>query len=331
MNEIQFYRNLNEETFDDESCFLCGFECDDSTDEHIFPKWLQHKYDLWDQKLEITNGTTIQYRRLTVPCCSKCNNEDLSRMEGEFQKLIDNSFENLRMEDEVTIFQWTAKILYATRYKELSLRVDRRSPDLGNILSPQDLEGYTSLHLFLQSIRYKTTFNEPKPWSLFILDCEDEDFFYHNNIAGLSFSMKFGKIAITIVYEDNNIISKFMGEFKNIRGFNLNFAQFLEVNCNIFYSALLKENVPRYLSSFNKLNEELIVNTSGTLRSRKWDKKEYAHYFDFLLQSCGINIGQSVLQENESATSFLIDDKGRHLTKQLFDGRSLTSGNEIID
>ena len=63
----------------------------------------------------------------------------------------------------MTIFQWSTKILYATRYKELSLLIDRKNPKLGNILSPSELEGYSSLHLFLQSIRYKTTFHEPKP------------------------------------------------------------------------------------------------------------------------------------------------------------------------
>ena len=66
-SEINFYRNLNEETFDDESCFLCGKECDNKTAEHIFPKWLQHKYKLWDKKLTITNNSVIHSSKVFLP------------------------------------------------------------------------------------------------------------------------------------------------------------------------------------------------------------------------------------------------------------------------
>lgn len=316
--EFNFYKNFKEETFDDDSCFLCGKECETKTAEHIFPKWLQHKYNLWDQKLTVSNNTKISYRFLTVPCCEKCNNQDLSRMEGKFQELLERSFTNLSIEDEQVIFQWTAKILYATRYKELSLAVDRKKPALGKIITPFELEGYSALHLFLQSVRFKTTFNSPKPWSLFIFQCKDEDFFYHNNIQALCVSMKFGKVAITIVFEDNNIIEEFMGGFKKLEEYPLNFPQYLEVNCNIFYSAAIKENVPKYITAYNNLTKEMNVDTMGTLRSRKWNDKEYAFFFDYLLQSCGINIGHSTFHEDGSITSFLVDDNGEHLTKKLF-------------
>ena len=69
--EFKFYKNFKEETFDYDSCFLCGKECETKTAEHIFPKWLQHKYDLWNKKLIVTNDTKIPYRNLTVPCCEK--------------------------------------------------------------------------------------------------------------------------------------------------------------------------------------------------------------------------------------------------------------------
>jgi hypothetical protein len=91
-------------------------------------------------------------------------------MEGN-SELLERSFENLSIEDEQVIFQWTAKILYATRYKRLSLLIDGKNPELGKILNPYELEGYSALHLFLKSIRFKTTFHSPKPWSLFVFKC----------------------------------------------------------------------------------------------------------------------------------------------------------------
>jgi hypothetical protein len=318
-SEINFYTNFTEETFDDNTCFLCGSACEIKTAEHIFPKWLQHKYDLWNKRLTVTNDTTIPYRNLTVPCCEKCNNEDLSRVEEKFQSLLDRSFENLTLEDEQIIFQWSAKILYATRYKELSLLVDRKNPDLGNILSPYELEGYSALHLFLQSIRFKTTFHEPKPWSLFVFNCKDDEFFYHNNIVGLCFSMKFGKIAFTIVFEDNNVIEDFMEGLKKLKDYPINFPQYLEVNANLFYSAIIKENVPKYITSYNDNTKEINVDTVGILRSRKWNDKEYAYLLDHILKSCGIDIGHSTWHPDGTITSFLVDENGEHLTRKLFE------------
>lgn len=253
-------------------------------------------------------------------------------MEGKFQELLERSFENLSIDDEQVVFQWTAKILYATRYKELSLLLDRKNPELGKKLSPNELEGYSALHLFLQSIRYKTTFHSPKPWSLFVFKCTDEDFFYHNNIVGLCVSMKFGKVAITIVFEDNNIIEEFMGgvkKFKKLKEYPINFPQYLEVNCNIFYSAVIKENVPKYITAYNKETKEINVNTMGALRSRKWDDSEYAIFFDYLLNSCGIDIGHSTLQEDGSITSFLIDEKGEHLTRKLFENKNNSQSSKL--
>lgn len=316
--EPDFYRPLRQENFDGENCFLCGKKSDAKTAEHIFPKWLQHKYDLWDQKLILTNFSPIPYRHLTVPCCPKCNNEDLSLMEEKFRKLLERSFENLSFQDELTIFQWTAKILYATRYKELSLLVDRKQTDLSKILTPMELEGYSSLHLFLQSIRIPTSFNEPKPWSIFVFQCDDEEFFYHNNINALCVSMKFGIVAITIVFEENNLIEDFMNGFKKLKEYKINFPQYLEINSHIFYSAILKENVPKYFSAYNMNQNHLTVNTMGHLRSREWDDKEFASILDYLLNSCGIDIGQSVYVSDGTLTTFLVDENGEHLTKKLF-------------
>ncbi|TCP21049.1 hypothetical protein EV195_1253 [Tenacibaculum skagerrakense] len=318
-SEINFYTNFKEETFDDNTCFLCGRECEIKTTEHIFPKWLQHKYDLWDKRLIVTNDTTIPYRNLTVPCCEKCNNEDLSKVEEKFQALLERSFKNLTFEDEQIIFQWSAKILYATRYKELSLLVDRKNPELGNILTPYELESYSALHLFLQSIRFKTTFHEPKPWSIFVFNCTDDDFFYHNNIVGLCFSMKFGKIAFTIVFEDNNVIEDFMFGLKKLKEYPINFPQYLEINAHLFYSAIIKENAPKYYTTYNDNSKEINVNTVGVLRSRKWNDKEYAYLLDQILTSCGIDIGHSTWNPDGTITSFLIDQNGEHLTRKLFE------------
>ena len=53
--------------FDNTQCFLCGEELDNGEDtkEHVIPKWLLHKFDLWDKTLVLLNRTRISYRYLT--------------------------------------------------------------------------------------------------------------------------------------------------------------------------------------------------------------------------------------------------------------------------
>lgn len=64
MDTADFYIPVNKDDFDYERCFLCGrdFSTITRTDEHIFPKWLQHRFDLWNESLHLLNGSLITYR-----------------------------------------------------------------------------------------------------------------------------------------------------------------------------------------------------------------------------------------------------------------------------
>ena len=74
MDNEKYYPH-NQMTFTYDKCFLCGsdLKSENYSVEHIFPKWLQNKFRLWNQELILLNGTAIKYRRLTIPCCKNCN------------------------------------------------------------------------------------------------------------------------------------------------------------------------------------------------------------------------------------------------------------------
>jgi len=40
-----------EQSTSDDVCFLCGASGQDVTLEHVFPKWLQRRFDLWTQRI----------------------------------------------------------------------------------------------------------------------------------------------------------------------------------------------------------------------------------------------------------------------------------------
>jgi len=55
----------------DDVCFFCAnhYEKSSMSMEHVFPRWLLEKFNIWDDKIFLLNKTTISYRQLLVPCC----------------------------------------------------------------------------------------------------------------------------------------------------------------------------------------------------------------------------------------------------------------------
>ena len=56
-------------------CFICVTSPvgNKFTEEHIFPKWILRKYDLYRRKIGIPNNQKITYGSYTIPCCEECN------------------------------------------------------------------------------------------------------------------------------------------------------------------------------------------------------------------------------------------------------------------
>ncbi|WP_282036396.1 hypothetical protein [Saccharicrinis aurantiacus] len=112
-----------------ETCFVCGRKA--KTREHIFPKWLQHKFNLWDQKLVLPNQTKISYKQLVVPCCSKCN----GKVFGRIEKVISSESET-----DSDIWRWANKIHFCLTIKDKIFEWDRKNSGykIGDVISPKD-------------------------------------------------------------------------------------------------------------------------------------------------------------------------------------------------
>jgi hypothetical protein len=99
-------------------CFVCGRLA--TTEEHIFPKWLQRKYDLWNQTIRLPNDTEIKYRQLTIPCCLECNGIYLSQLEDA---VMDGTA------TESQLWKWALKIHLGLLSKHTDLWWNRRERD----------------------------------------------------------------------------------------------------------------------------------------------------------------------------------------------------------
>lgn len=121
---IGIYKQIENRSYTTSNCFLCGEELNskNKTVEHVIPKWLQKRFNLWDQKLHLLNGSKIPYRSLTIPCCHNCNNRHLEPFEKKVLKAFEGGFEEFSSLDEETLFLWLGKIFYGIIYKELFLK-----------------------------------------------------------------------------------------------------------------------------------------------------------------------------------------------------------------
>jgi len=150
-------------------CFACGGLPSSGIGEHVIPKWLQNKLLLFDERLTLTNGTTIPYRNLTVPCCIECNTGFLSKIENSVQPVFHRGGVSSD-EEKLALARWLSKILIGLLVKETSLLIDRSKPSLGTIVEPAFIDELRHCHFVMQSARKTTSFrclHSEFPFSLY--------------------------------------------------------------------------------------------------------------------------------------------------------------------
>src|SRR6185437_5427329 len=119
------------------------------SDEHVIPRWVQDRFGLWNERLNLLNGSSIPYRQLTVPCCRTCNNVHLSQIENRVRSAVALGFEAARELDQKTWFLWLGKIFYGLLLREYFLKRDRKSPRTGRIVPRSLIEQYELHHTML--------------------------------------------------------------------------------------------------------------------------------------------------------------------------------------
>jgi hypothetical protein len=289
-----FFKASLEHPYDYTSCFLCAERLSDKnrTDEHVIPKWIQSRYDLWNQKLFLQNRTEIPYKNLTIPCCNECNNK-LSKLEKEIREAIDSGFEEITKVSKYKIFQWIAKIFLGICYKELFLSEDRRNPDESTISSVEQIKEFSILHFWLQvySVEEQSEF---LPGSIFLFKTQKQndikfDFDLLDNIECKTISIRLGSVGIIADFLENGVHYNSMKDIIiEYQKYEYNPIQFRELSTKIFYNASLL-NINTEVSFFEKDNGETSVllfwkSPPGEASLfRKWDQSTYANILAYYL------------------------------------------------
>lgn len=210
-------------------CFICGASPDNTefNNEHVIPRWILRRYDLFDRNMTLPNGTEILYGQNTVPCCQACNTLLGRELEEPMRALISSGFSAMfdQLPNSISlIFRWLCLIVFKTHYRDRLLRMnqDRRAPDacIGDIYDWADLH---HIHAVARSI-YTGCHIEPEViGSIHIFEAQhnglEEAFDFADLYPSQTVLVKLGNIAIVSVLNDSCGASNgFMKLSKRITG-----------------------------------------------------------------------------------------------------------------
>lgn len=285
-----------EHPYNDGVCFMCATTLNDDnrTKEHVIPKWIQEKYNLWDKTLALLNGTRIKYRQLTVPCCKKCNSK-YSVLEEKVKGAVEIGADAVKELPRFLLFQWLTKIFLGILYKEIFLRSDIKNSKSEPILDCQYLEkNFSILHFWLQtSSKYEV--EAFVPGSIFIFetvmsDNVNEQFDFLDNPQHKTLAIRLGAVGIIGDFLENGI--HFEATKDSILPIFENHAydpiQFRELASKIFYKAyLLEVNTEVQMDIVSDgsiqcfLKYEIVADEGDTFH--EWRQREYAQFLSFYL------------------------------------------------
>ena len=295
--EIQYPTLLKaslEHPYDENVCFLCATNLNDSnrTKEHVIPKWIQEKYDLWEKKLILLNGTGIKYRHLTIPCCNKCNS-NYSVLEGIVKKAVETGVDAVRGLPKFLLFKWLAKIFLGILYKEIFLRNNIKNLKSESIVDYKYLgKNFSILHFWLQtSNKYETEVFVPG--SVFIFETImgeslAEQFDFLDNPEHRTLAIRLGSVGLIGDFLENGIHYEAMRDsvLPNYENHVYDPIQFRELASKIFYKAYLLE-VDTLISFTAKDDGSLQCLLKYEVASdddsifHEWKQQEYAQFLSF--------------------------------------------------
>lgn len=221
-------------------CVMCREVLDDNTKtaEHVFPKWLQNRFGLWNAKITLPNKSQTPYRQFTVPCCKECNGGLMSEAEKLIQQATENGFEEFIKLDEEIIVWWLLKIYYSKLVKELSYKENVRDPHSPMMVSEPQLFQYKNIYLYMCNLLKGINYNKPKPYELYIFRTQGNNKFdYLDDISRHIVYMQMNDILIVCSFDSFSLFAiQYKKELQELNKFEyVQPIQALELFAKILY------------------------------------------------------------------------------------------------
>jgi hypothetical protein len=286
---LQLFHAVARKRFGLSTCFMCGRRLGrrNRADEHVIPRWAQDRFDLWAQQITLLNGTSLEYRRLTIPCCLECNRDRLGQIETDVSAAMAAGADAVRSLPERTLFLWLGKIFYGLLLREHFLKSDVRRPRSRPIVPRSLLESYDLHHSFIQAVRLPIEFVPAIPASVFVVPCQTPadvrlQFDLRDSLQLMTISMRLGSVGICAALHDGGAHRDHLFEgMQRLTSFVHHPLQFRELTAQFFYKASLLRRTPKFVIAESSDVTRVVQMPLGGLSARPvfddWDQEEYTN------------------------------------------------------
>lgn len=314
----QIYNPFTKFNFSNRYCFLTGHALSSEEEKiQVFPQWLMSQYKLEDQPFKMLDESMSTYKDIKIPCSAHINETYLEPLEAEIAAAFDKGYEGVKALDELKLFQWTAKLLYGIIFNEIQsgIKLQHSKGEEFNI-SQSIIHKFANLHLMLQSLNLPVTFDEFKPYSIFLfkVDNNPDEFGYRDEINTLTFSLRIKDFGLILCLQDNGANKNYHQEIlEKIEDKVLHPIQFEEFCGRVFYSAYLFNRLPEY--NILPVGDDIYVDAmplrgmSSKPLFDHWVNKIYGQVLESFWKNWGFLLLE-IIKDPEKPMSFLFNPDG---------------------
>lgn len=303
--------------FDNKTCFLTGQPLQSEEERiQVFPVWMMQAFDLEEKPFKMLDESFLTYKKLQLPCSTETA-VAFEKLEAEVEKAMNEGYAAVKSLDQLSLFQWVAKILYGVVFSEIQVGI-RQAVLSGEQMnfSQALVHKFRNLHAMLQSLLYKMEFEERNPFTIQVFEVDNvpETFLYRDEINTLVFSLRMKDFAIIATLQDNGTNAIYHDEvLAKVEGKKLHPIQFEEICARYFYTSYLFNRLPEYtiMDTPNKIFVEPMPLNDWTLKPifDNWIVKTYGQVLENFWKPWGFLLFE-IIKDPENPMTFITDENG---------------------
>jgi hypothetical protein len=320
-------------------CFICGRSPNQTTfnNEHILPKWILNKYNLFNRRIGLPNYSLYRYDRYIIPCCMDCNALMNTKIERPIKKIIGKGYTEIIKYIENNgpwlFFVWLSLIYLKTHLKDKLLKQDIKSEVNSSIISdPYDWVSFHHIHCIARSFYTNPIISNDVLGSLIILPSkvskDYESYDYRDLYLAKSLFIRLGEITFIAALNDScsslSYVSKFV---KKIDGY-ISPLQARELLARLAFANIILKNRPEFYSDINLLKEEYSIQAKVS-NYLEFDEPDELKFGKLMYSCCADILAETVSPSGEPQIDFV--KKGIYTFILDQDGNFIKNSMEIIN
>lgn len=326
----RFYKDI----VSGDCCFMCGKSPAEKkfNDEHVLPKWLLRRMNLFEKKINFPNNSFLKYGSFTVPCCVDCNSFLSLEVETPISKLFNKNYDEFTEELKINpkayflLYIWVSLIFVKMhlKHKELRFHLDYRKPNF-KISEIYSWENVHHIHCVARALYTNAVIDEKVIGSFLILPAmmydEMENFDFCDNFDSPSILIRINEICIICILNDSQgSLSVYKNTLEEISS-NLSPLQLREIYSRLIHINLNLKHKINFFSSINDNNDYAInVERPPMVEYEDTSKTKYGDIFYFYIKESLDNVKNSFQNSEiiidkikQGIYTFLYDENGNFM------------------